>query len=169
MDTVFHIYFIENIHTISLMHNVWGPSWPWSYGSWIYNYLYMQSVEPLMLWVWISIRARCTTLCDKVCQWLARGLIGQWFSPGPSVSSTNKTDCHNITEILFKVTLNTIKQINKHSNLILYTSMALWITSLLKKTKLLIRSIAHYIFTLSRCIHTWNITIKSHEAITVYM
>jgi hypothetical protein len=33
-----------------------------------------------MLWVRISIRARCTTLCDKVCQWLA---IGQWFSPGP--------------------------------------------------------------------------------------
>jgi hypothetical protein len=25
---------------------------------------------------------------------------GQWFSPGPPVSSTNKTDCHDITEIL---------------------------------------------------------------------
>jgi hypothetical protein len=30
---------------------------------------------------------------------------GQWFSPGTSVSSTNKTDCHDITEILLKVTL----------------------------------------------------------------
>ena len=30
---------------------------------------------------------------------------GQWFSP---VSSTNKTDCHDITEILLKVALNTI-------------------------------------------------------------
>ena len=46
-----------------------------------------------------------TTLCDKVCQWLAAGL---WFSPGTPVSSTNKPDCHNIAEILLKVTLNTI-------------------------------------------------------------
>jgi hypothetical protein len=29
------------------------------------------------------------------------------------VSSTNKTDCHDITEILLKVALNTIKQTNK--------------------------------------------------------
>jgi hypothetical protein len=28
--------------------------------------------------------------------------------------STNKTDCHNIAEILLKVVLNTIKQLNKH-------------------------------------------------------
>jgi len=33
-----------------------------------------------------------------------------WFSPGTPVSSTNKTDCHNITEILLKVALNTINQ-----------------------------------------------------------
>jgi hypothetical protein len=56
----------------------------------------------LMLWVRILFRARCTTLCDKVCQWLA---VGRWFSP---VSSTNKTDHHNITEILLKMALNTI-------------------------------------------------------------
>jgi len=36
-----------------------GQSWPWSYGSWIYNYLYMQSV-PITR---ILIRARCTKLC----------------------------------------------------------------------------------------------------------
>ena len=41
----------------------------------------------------------------QVCQWLAKG---QQFSPGTMVSSTNKTDCHNITEILLKVALNTI-------------------------------------------------------------
>jgi len=33
-----------------------------------------------------------TTLCDKVCQWLA---TGRWFS---LVSSTNKTDRHNINQ-----------------------------------------------------------------------
>ena len=38
-------------------------------------------------------------LCDKVCQWRA-------------TSSTNKTDRHDITEILLKVALNTIKQTN---------------------------------------------------------
>ena len=32
-----------------------------------------------------------------------------WFSPGPPVSSTNKTDRHD-SEILLKVALNTIKQ-----------------------------------------------------------
>ena len=46
-----------------------------------------------------------TTLCDQVCQWLE---VGQWFSPGTSVASTNKTDCHDITEILLKVASNTI-------------------------------------------------------------
>jgi hypothetical protein len=59
-----------------------------------------------MCWVRISIRARCTTLCDKVCQWLA---TCRWFSPSPPVSSTNTTDRHDIAEILLKVALNTIK------------------------------------------------------------
>ena len=31
-----------------------------------------------------------------------------WFSPGTPVSSTNKSDCHDITELLLKVALNTI-------------------------------------------------------------
>jgi hypothetical protein len=41
-----------------------------------------------------------TTSCDKVCQWL---MTGRWFSLGTPVSSTNKTDRHDITEILLKV------------------------------------------------------------------
>jgi hypothetical protein len=55
--------------------------------------------------VW-TVRVRCTTLCDKVCQQIA---TGRWFSPVPPVSSTNKTDRHDITETLLKVALNTIK------------------------------------------------------------
>ena len=84
-------------------------SWSWSYGSWIYNYLCNQCLLPLRLWVRILLRRGIlnTTLCDKVCQWLA---TGWWFSPGTSVSSTNKTDSHDITEILLKVALNTINQ-----------------------------------------------------------
>jgi hypothetical protein len=42
----------------------------------------------------------------KFCQWL---VTGRWFFPGTPVSSTNKTDHHNITEILLKVALNTKK------------------------------------------------------------
>jgi len=48
-----------------------------------------------------------TTLCGKVCQCLA---TGRWFSTGAPVSSTNQTDCHDITEILLKVALNTLNQ-----------------------------------------------------------
>ena len=58
---------------------------------------------------------KCTALCDKVCQWLA---TGWWFSSGLLVSSINKTDCHNITEILLKVVLNTITLSNKQSIII---------------------------------------------------
>ena len=49
------------------------------------------SVYRLTLWVRIPLRRGVldTTLCDKVCQWLA---TGQWFSLGTPVSSTNKTD-----------------------------------------------------------------------------
>ena len=79
-----------------------GPSWLWSYGSWIWN----QCLSPLTLWVQIPLRRGelSTPLCDQVCQ---RFATGQWFSP---VSSTNKTDRHNIVEILLKVALNTLTQ-----------------------------------------------------------
>ena len=43
----------------------------------------------------------------NVCQWLAAGWC---FSLGTPVSSTNKTDCRDIAEILLKVVLNTIIQ-----------------------------------------------------------
>jgi hypothetical protein len=35
---------------------------------------------------------------------------GWWFSPDTRVSSTNKTDRYDITEILLKVALNTLNQ-----------------------------------------------------------
>jgi hypothetical protein len=52
-----------------------------------------QYISLLMLWVRISIRARCTTLCDKVCQWLAKD---RWISPGPPLSSTNNTGLYSM-------------------------------------------------------------------------
>ena len=83
------------------------PLWSWSYGSWIYNYICNQCLSPLTLRVQTTLRQGVldTTLCDKVCQWLA---TCRWFSLGTPVSSTNKTDHHDITEILLKGALNTL-------------------------------------------------------------
>ena len=79
----------------------------WSYGSWTYYYLCNQCLSPLLLWVRIRLRLGVldTTLCYKTCQWLA---AGRWFSPGTPVSPTNKTDRHDIAEILLNMSLNTI-------------------------------------------------------------
>jgi hypothetical protein len=81
-----------------------GLSWSWLYGIRVYNCFCNQCLSPLKLWVLIILRRGVldTTLCDKVCQW---HVTCQWFSP---VSSANKTCCHEITEILLEVALNTI-------------------------------------------------------------
>jgi hypothetical protein len=106
-------------------------------------------------WCWgrISIRSRCTTLCDKVCQWLA---TGQWFSPGPPVSSTKKTDRHGTIDILLKVALNTIKQINKHCT---YPNTCLLVKKLLPEDDL--------VNELINTIHTpqplWKITFEKEK------
>ena len=72
-----------------------------------------QYLSPLMLWVRTPFRRGVldATLCDKVCQWL--DTCG-WFSPGTPISSTNKTDPHDIAKLLPKVALNTINKQTKH-------------------------------------------------------
>jgi len=65
-------------------------------------------LRPSWSWSYSSPRRRSvlnTTLCDKVCQWLATCL---WYFTGTPDSSTQTTDRHDITEILLKVVLNTI-------------------------------------------------------------
>jgi hypothetical protein len=47
------------------------------------------------------------TLCGKACLLLAEC---RWYYPGTPVSSTNKTDRHDIIELLLKMTLNTIER-----------------------------------------------------------
>jgi hypothetical protein len=69
---------------------------------WI-NYIMMKKKrKKKKLWAVLD-----TTVCDKVCQWLA---TGWWCSAGTPVSSINKPDSHDITEILLKVAFNTISQ-----------------------------------------------------------
>jgi hypothetical protein len=70
----------------------------------------MESV-PITLTLWVCIPFRRgvlgTTLCHTICQWLACQ-TGQWFSPRTLVSSTNKTDHHDITQILLRVAISTV-------------------------------------------------------------
>ena len=54
-----------------------------------------------LTWPWGHLNVLDTTLCDKVCQWLA---TCQWFS------LPIKHDCHDIAEILLNMALNIINQ-----------------------------------------------------------
>ena len=87
-----------------------GPSL--SYGSWIYN-MCNQCLSLLTLWVRIPIIARCTRYNIM---WYVGGfhrflplikLVCDLLRTGP-VSSTNKTDRRDISEILLKMALNTL-------------------------------------------------------------
>ena len=71
------------------------PSWSWSHCE-------------IETWSWRGVLD--TTLCNKVCQWLA---TGRRFSPGTPVSSINKCYRHDITETLLKVALNTITLLSR--------------------------------------------------------
>jgi hypothetical protein len=65
-----------------------------------------------------KLQKRCTQLAvasDKVYQLLAHG---RWFSPGTPASY--KTGHHDIAEILLKVALNTINQINHQSDICIF-------------------------------------------------
>ena len=65
-----------------------------------------------------KLQKGCTRLAaasDKVYQLLAHG---RWFSPGTPASSTTYTSRHDIAEILLKVALNTINQINQIKSMI---------------------------------------------------
>ena len=112
----FYIVYGHYFDIQSFEINMFGSSWPWSYDS-FYNYL---CLSPLVLWVRILIRARSTTLCDKFCPWLA---TGPWFSLSTLVSSTNKTDRHDMTEILLKVTLRHHQTNKQHEiNIVIVSS-----------------------------------------------
>jgi len=54
------VILFNNVTSLCCLQYHW---WPLSYSSWMYNYLCNLCLSPLMLWVRISIRARCTTLC----------------------------------------------------------------------------------------------------------
>ena len=100
----------------------------WSYGSWIYYYLCHWCLSPPTFCVRTPLMRGVldTTLCDNVCQWLAPG---QWLSPGTPVSYTNKTDIHDITELLLKVALKTTHLGQSHCHLLPIWFIFVWFTS----------------------------------------
>ena len=80
-------------------------------------------------------------LCDKVCQWLAPGW---WFSLGTPVSSTNKTNCHDITEILLNMSLNIINHYDLRQSFVItekYCNNHLYICMLIHQTVKLYRKL----------------------------
>lgn len=98
-----------------------------------------------ILWARIPFRARCTSLCEKVCYWLA---ACRWFSLGPPVSPANKTDAHDITEIYIESGVQQ-HQTNKH---ISYNED---FSSELTKSNILI----HYMLKrLNKCCKDYNIS-----------
>ena len=85
-------------------------SLPWSCGSWIYNYLCNQCLSTLKLWVRIPFMVRCTRqhYVIKFVRDLRQvgGFLRVLRFPPP----TNKTDPHDITEILLNMALTTTNQ-----------------------------------------------------------
>jgi hypothetical protein len=80
--------FIFVCSVLSVLRFSEGPSWSWSYGRWIINYLCNQCLSPLWRCEFESRSWRGvldTTLCNKVCQWLA---ASRWFPPSIKLSAT---------------------------------------------------------------------------------
>ena len=67
-------------------------------------------------WYWTNVNVEACNIIIMSVTYIC--MTGWWFFPGPPVSSTNKTDCLDIAEILLKekVVLKTIKQTNKNKH-----------------------------------------------------
>jgi hypothetical protein len=64
----------------------------------------------MMVWFGVMVEFEpCSSEVYSIQHYVIMFVSGLWFSPATPVSSTNNTDRHNITGILLKVTLNTIK------------------------------------------------------------
>jgi hypothetical protein len=104
-----YIYEIVWINVVKLYwfgfspFNSQRPSWSLSYGSCIYNYMYNQCLSALNLWVRIQLMAVCTRWYS-VSVTCYRSVVFFWYSG----FLTNKSNLYDISEILLKMTLNTI-------------------------------------------------------------
>ena len=67
--------------------------------------IYMENLQRKKKNYFTNCNSRCLLPLMTFVKWFVTDC---WFSPGTPVSSINKNDCHNITEILLKVVLNPI-------------------------------------------------------------
>ena len=102
-----------NIGHCSLLRKYLAPSWPWSHGSWIYNYKCTYTISAYHHWSEFESRSG-RSVQHYVIKIYDRSVV---FS-GYSGCSTNKIDRHDITKILLKVALSTIKQTYKQTVII---------------------------------------------------
>jgi hypothetical protein len=109
-----------------------GPLWSWSHISWIYIYLCSECLPPLKLWVRIQLMARC--IWYNIIWW-SLSVTCDRFDQVLLVSSTNKTDCHDITEKLLKVVLNSITPTQPHSSYELYSPKWLFYSQVIEYKK----------------------------------
>jgi hypothetical protein len=109
-----HLLFLDGTQVVLLTSSDFWLSYRpfgFTYSQRLLNNLTFQSFE-LERTLWKLCHKRVMALnwisMCSFCQWLT---AGRWFSPCTPVSTINKTDRHDITEIqnvLLKVTLNTI-------------------------------------------------------------
>ena len=87
-----------------------GGSMSWVIGIPDNSYKPITNTACVRTWL-CKLQKGCTRLAatsDKVYQLLAHG---RWFSPGTPASSTTKTSCHEIAEILLKMAIKNKNQI----------------------------------------------------------
>ena len=118
----------------------------------IYNFLYMQSAYHN--WCcefesWSGQGPRCTTLCDKVCQWLATG-HRQWFSPD---KWTNKLNTNYYVRKYFEMPVDMIT--------IFFSICFRWESNIISRTSSSGCSLSHTIWscrTFSTTYSRWSTT-----------
>jgi hypothetical protein len=74
-------------------------------------------------------------------------VAGRWFSPGAPVSSTNKTDRHDVTEILLKGALNTINYLPQQPSFIFIEQYIIGATISQKSGPFITNSLREYTHT----------------------
>ena len=82
--------------------------------SWLWSYLLLDLQLPVQL-VFITTKVSSNpahgevySIQHYVIHFVIDYAAGRWFSPGTLVSSTNKTERHDMAEILLKMALNPI-------------------------------------------------------------
>ena len=74
-------------------------------------------------------------------------MAGRWFSPGTPVSPTNKTDRHDVTEILLKGALNTINYLPQQPSFIFIEQYIIGATISQKSGPFITNSLREYTHT----------------------